>query len=72
MAEKEAITSEEFSQPLPLPMDTVFYTKTPAERRLMYDYVIEASQSLAPKEGNFLQDPDLVRDDVAALKGLCL
>lgn len=53
-------------------MDTVFYTKTPAERRLMYDYVIEASQSLAPKEGNFLQDPDLVRDDVAALKGLCL
>lgn len=64
-----ATSSNTSNQPLPLPMDTVFYTKTPVERRLMYDYVIEASQSTVPKERKILHDADLYRDDVAALKG---
>ena len=49
-------------------MDAVFFAHTPTERRVMYDYVVEASQMERPKKKKTI-DPDLYRDDEAALKG---
>ncbi len=53
----------------PLPMDAVFYSSSPTERRVMYDYVVGAGQVKVPKEKKKI-DPDLYRNDEAVLKGM--
>ncbi len=53
----------------PLPMDAVFYSSSPIERRVTYDYVVGAGQVKAPKKKKKI-DPDLYRNDEAVLKGM--
>ena len=53
----------------PLPTEAVFYSSTPTERRVRYDYIVGAWQVKAPKKKKTI-DPDLYRNDEAALKGM--
>jgi len=52
----------------PLPMDAVFFSHSQSERRVMYEYVVQAGRATAPSNKPAM-DPDLYRDDLAVLKG---